>query len=68
MHRIIRVFCRMRLWNDTRGQDLIEYALLAGFVAVAAAAVSPQIAQRIKGVFSSVDVRLQQAIDAGSST
>ena len=24
----------LRIWKDTRGQDLIEYALMAGFVAV----------------------------------
>ena len=27
------------LWKDDRGQDLIEYALMAGFVAVAAGAI-----------------------------
>lgn len=27
--------------NDIRGQDLVEYALLAGFVAVAAGAIFP---------------------------
>jgi len=29
------------MWTNTRGQDLIEYALLAGFVAVAAGAIFP---------------------------
>lgn len=28
-----------RLWNDELGQDLIEYALMAGFIAVAAGAL-----------------------------
>jgi Flp pilus assembly pilin Flp len=30
---------QFRILKDTRGQDLIEYALMAGFVAVAAGAI-----------------------------
>jgi len=30
-----------RLWTNTRAQDLLEYALIAGFVAVAAGAIFP---------------------------
>ena len=33
------LFLRLTALKDTRGQDLIEYALMAGFVAVAAGAV-----------------------------
>ena len=36
MTRITRLIWKLRIWKDTRGQDLIEYALMAGFVAVAA--------------------------------
>ena len=42
------------LLRDTRGQDLIEYALMAGFVAVAAGALMPSIATSISTVFSNV--------------
>ncbi len=35
MKRIINIALKMKIWKDTRGQDLIEYALMAGFVAVA---------------------------------
>ena len=38
MTRITNLVWNLRVWNDTRGQDLIEYALMAGFVAVAAGA------------------------------
>jgi pilus assembly protein Flp/PilA len=31
----------LRFWRDRAGQDLIEYALMAGFVAVAVGAVFP---------------------------
>jgi Flp pilus assembly pilin Flp len=39
---------------DERGQDMVEYALLAGFIAVAGTAVLPGIADSISQVFSKV--------------
>ena len=42
------------LARDTQGQDLIEYALMAGFVAVAAAASMPNINTTLSTVFSKV--------------
>ena len=35
----------LNIWKDDRGQDLIEYALMAGFVAVAAGAIMPRFYQ-----------------------
>jgi Flp pilus assembly pilin Flp len=32
-----------KLWQDQRGQDMIEYALIAAFVAAAAMALSPAV-------------------------
>jgi len=49
-----RAFWRLRIIKDSRGQDLIEYALMAGFVAVSAAALMPNIASSISTVFSQV--------------
>jgi len=43
-----------RLWKDQRGQDLIEYALLVGFVAVAAGAVMPTLATEFSTIYSRV--------------
>ncbi len=39
------------LIDDERGQDVVEYALLSGFIAIAAAAVLPQIAPGISAIF-----------------
>ncbi len=39
------------LKRDERAQDLIEYALLAGFIAVAAGALLPGIADGISIIF-----------------
>jgi Flp pilus assembly pilin Flp len=40
------------LVRDTSGQDLVEYALLAGFIAVAAGAALPNISNSISTIFS----------------
>ena len=40
------------LVQDNEGQDLVEYALLAGFVAVAAGALLPGISDSISVIFS----------------
>jgi Flp pilus assembly pilin Flp len=42
----------VRLFKDRKGQDLVEYALLAGFIAVAAGALLPPIADSISTIFS----------------
>ena len=41
-------------WRDTEGQDLIEYALMAGFVAVAGGAAFPPVANSISSIFSKI--------------
>lgn len=48
-------------WRDTRGQDLIEYALMAGFVAVAAGAIMPTVAGQISTIFGKISSVLTQA-------
>jgi pilus assembly protein Flp/PilA len=47
--------------KDTRGQDLIEYALMAGFVAVAAGAIMPGVSASISTIFSKVNSVMVQA-------
>ena len=50
----------LRLFADKSGQDLVEYALLAGFVAVAAGALLPPVADSISGIFSKMQSVLDQ--------
>ena len=57
---------KLKALKDTRGQDLIEYALMAGFVAVAAGAVMPGVASSISTIFSKVGSVLAVATAAGS--
>ena len=48
------------------GQDLIEYALIAAFLAVASAALMPGIANSISVVFSKVASAVDEASETGS--
>jgi pilus assembly protein Flp/PilA len=43
-----------RLWRDIRGQDLVEYALAAGMVAVAAVAAMPALSATVNNVFNKI--------------
>ncbi len=54
MTRITNLVWKLRIWKDRRGQDLIEYALMAGFVAVAAGAIMPNVASSISTIFSKI--------------
>jgi Flp pilus assembly pilin Flp len=58
--------CLNRTWKDKRAQDLIEYALMAGFVAVAAGAIMPNIASSISTIFSEVASVMTGAASQGS--
>jgi len=61
MKNLINLDWNLRLWKETRGQDLIEYALMAGFVAVAAGAIMPGVASEISVIFSKVSSALTAA-------
>jgi pilus assembly protein Flp/PilA len=60
------ILYRLVRWNDTHGQDLIEYALMAGFVAVSSGAVMPGVASGISTSFSKVGSVLKVASTQGS--
>ena len=51
--KLMLLYIRLRqLVKDAEGRDLVEYALLAGFVAVAAGALLPGISNSISTIFS----------------
>ena len=54
MKTVINLIWKLRIWTDTHGQDLIEYALMAGFVAVSAGATMPGVSTSIGKIFSKV--------------
>jgi len=54
MKGLIHWIWSREFWRETKGQDLIEYALMAGFVAVAAGAVMPSVSTSISTIFSKI--------------
>ena len=66
MARTMNLVWKLRIWKDTKGQDLIEYALMAGFVAVAAGAIMPGVAASISTIFSKISSSMAAAATQGS--
>ena len=54
LNRAAQTIRTLQVWKDTHGQDLIEYALMAGFVALAAGAILPGVSSSISTIFSKV--------------
>ncbi len=61
----MKLIRKLRIWKETRSQDLVEYALMAGFVAVAADATMPSVAGRISTIFSKITSLLTSAANQG---
>jgi pilus assembly protein Flp/PilA len=45
---------KLKIWKDRKGQDLVEYALAAGMVAVAAVAAMPALSGTVNNVFTKI--------------
>ena len=54
------------LRTDLKGQDLVEYALMAGFVAVTSGALMPGVAANISKIFSQVASVMTNSKNQGS--
>jgi pilus assembly protein Flp/PilA len=66
MKKLTNLILKAQVWKDTRGQDLIEYALMAGFVAVAAGSIMPGVSVSISKIFSKVASVMTGAASQGS--
>jgi pilus assembly protein Flp/PilA len=66
MTALLNASWKLKIWKDTHGQDLIEYALLGGFLAASYGAVLPDLAASIATVLTKVIAVL--ATTAGSDT
>lgn len=65
MKKLNNMILKLQVIKDTRGQDLIEYALMAGFVAVAAGAIVPGVAASIREIFNKVSSVMGEAATQG---
>jgi len=66
MHQLTKRILKLRIWTDIQGQDLVEYALMAGFVAVAAGAIMPGVSTSISTIFSQIASVMSNAATQGS--
>jgi pilus assembly protein Flp/PilA len=55
-----------RFIREEDGQDLIEYALLAGFISLLAVAAITQIGQGVNSVYTNINTQVQTIPGAGS--
>jgi pilus assembly protein Flp/PilA len=63
----LKILIRLQsIKRDARGQDLIEYALMAGFVAVAAGSIMPGVSRNISSIFSKISSVMASAASQGS--
>jgi pilus assembly protein Flp/PilA len=53
---------KLAIWKDTSGQDLVEYALAAGLVAVAAVACMPGLSGTVNNVFTKIGSIINSAV------
>lgn len=61
MKKLIAFLVYARFWKETHGQDLVEYALLAGFITVAVTAGFPPVSSSVSKIFSRVGSLLAAA-------
>ena len=58
MRRYVPAIGELRIWIDAGGQDLVEYALLAGFIAVASGIFLPDVTASMSTIYSRLASKL----------
>ena len=62
MTRITNLVLKLKVWKDTKGQDLIEYALVAALVGLGAVAAMKGLSNSIGNTFNSVGSSLTNSV------
>lgn len=61
MRTLVDWLYRWRIWQDTHGQDMVEFALLASLVALGAALFMPELSESMDTIYSRMKSKLVQA-------
>jgi len=61
MDMIWHSLIRLKIWKDEHGQDLVEYAMIGGFIAVVSGMFLPNVSQDMRTVFSKVASTMTRA-------
>ena len=64
MAALLNSICKMKIWKDTRGQELVEIALFCGVILCACGIFSTAFAADVGRVFSKVTVSLERSYSA----
>ena len=56
-----------KLWREDEGQDMVEYALLLGFIVVCAAAILTSTRTQMSSIWSTINSSLSSAVNEASS-
>jgi len=59
---LMKLYVKAQLFRDDNGQDLIEYALLAALIALAATVGMNTVASNISNAFSTIGTKLGAAV------
>jgi Flp pilus assembly pilin Flp len=61
MKKVVRFLRQFAVWRDCRGQDMVEFALLVGLVAVASGLFLPGVADSVDAIYSRISSKLIEA-------
>ncbi len=62
MKKLTAAAWRLRLWKDNEAQDTVEYALIAGLVAVIAVAAMPALQSVVSNVYSKIGSIIESSV------
>jgi Flp pilus assembly pilin Flp len=54
MRKMFHSLVRLQIWRDRHGQDLIEYAMIGGFIAVVSGMFMPNVSKDVSMIFSKI--------------
>ena len=57
----------LKLWREDEGQDMVEYAMLLGFIVLCAAAILTTTRTQISATWSTISSSLSSAINQSAS-
>ena len=62
MHELTKRILRLNIWKDCQGQDMLEYALASGIIALGGVAAIPVYCSAINLVFSKISETILNSI------
>lgn len=56
-----------RFWREEQGQDMVEYAMLLGFIVLIAAAILTNTRTQVSAIWSTISSALSSSVSATAS-